>query len=46
MDRISLSDFSGQVEAEAFAFKEVRVELNALVEPCRTALRDRAEEND
>jgi hypothetical protein len=29
-----------------FAFKEVRVELNALVEPCRTALRDHAEEND
>jgi hypothetical protein len=28
------------------ASEEVRAELSALVEQCRTALRDRAEEND
>ena len=28
------------------ASKEIRSELNTLVEQCRTALRDRAEEND
>jgi hypothetical protein len=28
------------------ASEEVQAELNALVEQCRTALRDRAEEND
>ena len=28
------------------ASEKVRAEFKALVEPCRTALRDRAEEND
>ena len=28
------------------ASEKVRAEFEALVEPCRTALRDRAEEND
>jgi hypothetical protein len=28
------------------ATEKVRAEFEALVEPCRTALRDRAEEND
>jgi hypothetical protein len=35
-----------RISKEEAASEEVRGELNALVEQCRTALRDRAEEND
>ena len=34
------------LKGQEAASEEVRAEFNALVEQCRTALRDRAEEND
>jgi len=34
------------LNGQAAASEEVRAEVRALVEQCRTALRDRAEEND
>jgi hypothetical protein len=34
------------LEGQAAASEEVRAEFKALVEQCRAALRDRAEEND